>query len=252
MLKVRIIPTLLLRQQRMVKGRGFENYRDTGDPVYAARVYNSQFVDELIFLDIDATREGRPTNLEVIETVARECFMPLTIGGGVSSVEQIRTLLQVGADKVVINTAAIENPEFIGKAAEVFGSQCIVVGVDVKLIGGKYFVFKKSGTEQTELNLTDHLQEMERLGAGEIFINCIHRDGMMAGYDTELLNFCQKSTRLPLIACGGAGNFAHLEQALRETEITALAMASIYHFSDNNPIRARAYLKNRKFPIKAV
>ena len=252
MLKIRIIPTLLLRNNRLVKGVNFDNYRDTGDPIYAARVYNSQYVDELVFLDIDATNESRETNVSIIEKVSEECFMPLAIGGGIKTTKDIRKLLNAGADKVVINTAAIENPQLIKDGAKEFGSQCIVVGIDVKVENNKYVIYKNSGKAKTSIELIDYIKDVENLGAGELFINSIDKDGTMTGYDLDLIKLVMKNTTLPVIACGGAGNFMHLVDAYNDTKVEALAMASIYHFGDNNPIRARSYLKNNNIPIKKV
>jgi imidazole glycerol-phosphate synthase subunit HisF len=252
MLKVRIIPILLLKNGRMVKGKQFSDFRDTGDPVFASRIYNAQFVDELIFLDITATNEGRETNFEIIELVSKECFMPLTIGGGISNISQIRKLLKAGADKVVINTAAVNTSQFVEDAAAVFGSQCIVIGIDVRYEEGRYVVYTNSGKAKTDLLLEEHIVNMERLGAGEIFINSIDCDGMMKGYDLELIKLVLTYTTLPVIACGGAGNFMHLVDAYKQTGVGALAMASIYHFGDNNPVRARSYLKNQDINIKIV
>jgi imidazole glycerol-phosphate synthase subunit HisF len=250
--KVRLIPILLLKDQRMVKGKQFMNYRDTGDPSFTARVYNAQFVDELIFLDITATNEGRETNVEVIEKVSKECFMPLTIGGGVGSITQIRNLLLVGADKVLINTAAYNNKNLIKEASQIFGSQCIIIGIDVKIEDNVYVIYSNSGTIRQHVTLESHIREMEKLGAGEIFINSINNDGMMKGYDNHLISLVMSYTSLPVIACGGAGNFMHLVNTFNETKVSALAMASIYHFGDNNPVRARSYLKNQDIPIKTV
>ncbi len=252
MLKKRIIPTLLLRKGRMVKGVNFDNYRDTGDPVFASRVYNSQYVDELVFLDIDATNESRDTNAEIIEKVSKECFMPLTIGGGINSIQTIRKLLNSGADKVVINSAAYTQSDLIREGAKMFGSQCIVLGIDVKKEEGEYVLYKNSGRIKCNVSLIDHIQKMETLGAGEIFLNDISNDGKMNGYDHELIKLVNRSVNVPVVACGGAGNFKHLEDAYTETEVGALAMASIYHFGDNNPIRARAYLMNHQIDIKKV
>jgi cyclase len=236
----------------MVKGKQFTDYKDTGDPVFASRIYNAQFVDELIFLDINATNEKRETNIDVIEQVSSECFMPLCIGGGISSTSQIRKLLNAGADKVVINTAAVLNPELIVNASNIFGSQCILVGIDVKKEGDHYVIYTHSGKNRTDLDLVSHIQNVEKLGAGEIFINSIDHDGMMKGYDLELIRLVMASTNLPVIACGGAGNFMHLVDAYKQTGVEALAMASIYHFGDNNPVRARSYLKNQDIEIKVV
>lgn len=252
MLKKRIIPTLLLRNGRMVKGVNFDKYRDTGDPVFASRVYNSQYVDELVFLDIDATYENRDTNAEIIEKVSKECFMPLTIGGGIRSIKTIRKLLNSGADKVVINSAAYSQPNLIREGAESFGSQCIVLGIDVRKEGETYTLYKNSGREKCNVDLTEHISEMEALGAGEIFLNDISSDGEMSGYDHELIRLVSNTVSVPVVACGGGGNFKHLEDAFNETGVGALAMASIYHFGDNNPIRARAYLMNHQIDIKKV
>ncbi|MGX5820027.1 glycosyl amidation-associated protein WbuZ [Chitinophaga lutea] len=250
--KIRIIPILLLKDGRMVKGKQFGNFRDTGDPVYASRIYNAQFVDELIFLDIDATNQRRKTDLAVIEQVSKECFMPLSIGGGITSIEQIREVLNAGADKVIINTAAIHDPELIAEASRIFGAQCIVVGIDVRREDGEYVVYSHSGRNREALQLRDHIKRMEELGAGEIFINSIDQDGMMKGYDHELIREVMDTTTLPVIACGGAGNFMHLVDTFKSTGVGALAMASIYHFGDNNPVRARSYLKNNDINIKVV
>lgn len=252
MLKVRLIPILLLRNGRMVKGKQFSNFRDTGDPIFASRIYNAQFVDELIFLDIDATNENRETNIEIIERVSKECFMPLTIGGGIKTIEQIRKLLRAGADKVVINTASFLNPKFITEASNIFGAQCIIGGIDVKKENGNYVVYTNSGKVRTYVDLISRIKMLEQIGAGEIFINSIDEDGMMNGYDDELITIVMNNTNLPVIACGGAGNFMHLVNTFKLTNVSALAMASIYHFGDNNPVRARSYLKNQDIQIKAV
>jgi cyclase len=231
--KLRIIPVLLLKKGRMVKGKQFSDFRDTGDPIFASRIYNAQYVDELIFLDIDATNEKRETNFSVIEEVSKECFMPLTIGGGVS-------------------TEAINNLEFIKQAANIFGSQCIIIGIDVRKENKEYVIFSNSGKVRTSVSLIEYISKVEEFGAGEIFINSIDNDGMMKGYDNDLINLVMHNTNLPVIACGGAGNLMHLVDTYNETNVSALAMASIYHFGDNNPVRARSYLKNQDVPIKTV
>ena len=189
MLKKRLIPVLLYRGGRMVKGVQFLNYRDTGDPVYAARVYNSQYVDELIFLDIDASVEERDTNKELISEISKECFMPLTVGGGVNSISTIRDLLRLGADKVIINTAAYEDENLIRDAAELFGRQCIVVGIDVRFLKTGYQIYKKSGTVKCKVSLEEHAMKVQELGAGELFINSITNDGKMSGYDINLIKY---------------------------------------------------------------
>lgn len=252
MLKMRIIPVLLLRGGRMVKGVSFANYRDTGDPVFASRVYNSQMVDELIFLDIDATLENRDTNIDVISSVSKECFMPLTIGGGVHSIDGMRRLLENGADKIVVNTAALKNPSLIRDATLDFGSQCIVVGMDVRLVDGEYVLFSHSGRVRWEISLDEHISICQKMGAGEFFVNSIDQDGRMNGYDLDLIRLVVERSSIPVIACGGAGNFMHLVQAAKDTKVGALAMASIFHFGDNNPIRARSFLKNYGIKVRKV
>jgi len=252
MLKQRLIPTLLLRNNRLVKGVNFDNYRETGNPISAARIYNSQYVDELIIIDIDATNEKRSFNIEIIENISKECFMPLTIGGGINSIDTVRELVSKGADKVVINTAAILNESLITEVANMFGKQCVVVGIDVRNENGIYKVYRNSGTVLCDVNLIDHVKRVEELGAGEIFINSISKDGKMDGYDLELISLLTSNSNLPIIACGGAGNFKHLADAYSQTKVSGLAMASIFHFGDNNPIRARAYLKNNKINLKNI
>ncbi len=252
MLKQRLIPTLLLRKNRMVKGVNFDNYRDTGDPISTARIYNAQYVDELIIIDIDATNDGRSFSKEVIELLSKECFMPLTIGGGINSIENIRDLVLQGADKVMINSAAYINESLISEASEMFGKQCVVIGIDVRKEETTYSLYRNSGTVKCQVNLIKHIERMEKLGAGELFINNISKDGMMDGYDIELIELVSSHTNLPIIACGGAGNFKHLEEAYTRTMVNGLAMASIFHFGDNNPIRARAYLKNNGVAIKEI
>jgi cyclase len=236
----------------MVKGVNFDNYRDTGDPISTARIYNAQYVDELMIIDIDATNDGRSFSKEVIELVSKECFMPLTIGGGINSIESIRDLVLQGADKVMINSAAYLNESLISEASEMFGKQCIVIGIDVRKEDNTYLLYRNSGTVKCEVNLIDHIKRMEKLGAGELFINNISKDGMMDGYDIDLIELVSAHTNLPIIACGGAGNFKHLEEAYARTMVSGLAMASIFHFGDNNPIRARAYLKNNGVAIKEI
>jgi cyclase len=250
-LKKRVIPVLLIRDKRCVKGTKFADYRDTGDPVMAARVYNAQAADELMFIDIDATHEGRPTNLEVVEKVSEECFMPFTVGGAIASVGDIRRALGAGADKVAITTAAVERPAFIAEAAEMFGSQCVIAGIDVRRENGRFVVVTQSGRRPVDIELMDHVRRLDDLGAGEILVNSIDRDGTMLGFDLELVSMVARATRKPVIACGGAGNYVHLDEALR-AGAHAVACASIFHFADNNPIRVRAYLKNSGYPVKNV
>jgi cyclase len=250
-LKRRVIPVLLLRGSRCVKGRQFADYRDTGDPVMATRVYNAQAADELMFLDIVASLDNRRATVAIVEKASEEAFMPLTVGGGIRSIADVRELLNAGADKVAITTAAAETPELIQQAAETFGSQCVVAGVDVRLEQQRYVVYTHSARNATMLDLQDHVHALERLGAGEILINSIDRDGMMQGYDIDLVSTVCKATSRPVIACGGAGNYGHLIEAFA-AGAHAVACASLFHFGDNNPPRVRSALKNAGLPVKDI
>ena len=257
MLKSRVIPVLLLQNGRMVKGRQFTDFRDTGDPVSASKVYNHQDADELVFIDIEASRAGARKDREVlyriIENVSVVCFMPLCVGGGVDSVDDVIRLIRIGADKVLINTAAFDDPSLVHEASLAVGSQSIVVGIDVKKIGGRYVVHTHCGqVPRPELDLVSCVRLMEASGAGEIFINSIDRDGMMEGYDLELLKQVRAQTDLPVIACGGAGHFRHLYEALIDAKADAVACASMFHFGDNSPLRAKAFLKNQGVMLKIV
>lgn len=252
MLKKRVIPVLLLRNGRMVKGRQFGDYRDTGDPRSAVRIYNAQYADELVFLDIQASLESRGALLETVRTAAAECFMPLTVGGGITTLEEIRELLLAGADKVVITSAAVRNPELLSQASEMFGSQCIVAGVDYRRDGDAAQVWIQCGTEPTGLDPVMHARHLAELGAGELFVNSIDRDGEMNGYDLDMMQHIADAVSIPVIACGGAGHFMHLAEAFQRTGVSAVACASLFHFGDNNPIRARSYLRNLGIPVRKV
>lgn len=236
----------------MVKGKQFTNFRDTGDPVSAARIYNAQNADELIFLDIDANREGSSFDIleSTVQRVAIECFMPLTVGGGIDSVDNIRRLLLAGADKVAITTAAHTDPDLINNAASLFGRQCIVIGLDVKLQDGHYVLYTHCGTQQSSHSLRDFVLDMTARGAGEFIINSIDHDGMMDGYDLDAINEVKRYTDRPIIIAGGAGTFMHLVAAFNDANVDAVACASLFHFGDNNPIRARSYLLNQNIPMK--
>lgn len=251
MLKKRVIPMLLLRGSRCVKGKKFADYRDTGDPVMAARVYNAQNADELMFIDIDAAHEERQTMLSVVEKVSEECFMPFTVGGAIRTVDDIRRALVAGADKVAITTAAVERPQIVAEAAEMFGSQCVVAGVDVRREADRLLVVTHSGRKTHDLDVLEHVRHLDALGAGEILVNSIDQDGMMDGFDEDLLRKVAAVTKRPVIACGGAGNLVHLDAAFR-SGAHAVACASLFHFADNNPIRVRAFLKNAGYPMKNI
>jgi len=252
MLKKRVIPTLLLSKGRMVKGKQFNNFRDTGDAVSASRIYNAQNADELFFLDVDANRIGSSFELleKTVKDVAKECFMPLSVGGGIDSVEKIRHLLLAGADKVSITTAAHTNPDLINNAADLFGRQCIVISLDVRVINGEYTLFSHCGNQEINQSLRDFVLDMTERGAGEFVISSIDNDGMMKGYDLESARLVKSFTDRPVIISGGAGTFMHLVDAFKQTNVDAVACASLFHFGDNNPIRARSYLLNQGIPMK--
>lgn len=250
MLKVRILPTLLFKEVGLVKGVGFDSWRRVGSAMQAVKVYNMREVDELVFFDISATPNGRGPDLQQIEDLARECFMPMTVGGGVRTVDDIRDLLMVGADKVAINTAAIETPDLIRQGAERFGVQCIVVGIDVKRTANGWEVYSHCGKRPTGLDPVAHAKQVEALGAGEIILTSIDRDGTMQGYDVELVRLVADAVRIPVVASGGAGNYEHMAETLRHTKVAALAAASIYHFTEQTPREAKRYLKEQGFNVR--
>ena len=251
MLKKRIIPVLLLKNGRMVKGKQFSSYRDTGDPVSQAKIYNAHNTDELVFLDIDATTQNTKTLVEIIKNVSKECFMPLAVGGGISSIDDASQLISAGADKIIINSAAIDNMELITELSKKFGKQAVVVSVDIKKENSNYVIYTHSGSKREEKEFLAHLQEMIDAGAGEIFINSIDNDGMMQGYDLELLKLTLSNCDIPVIICGGAGHFEDLYIGL-QSGAHAVACASLFHFGDNNPTRARSYLLNKNIPMKNI
>lgn len=249
MLKKRIIPVLLLKNGRMVKGKQFSSYRDTGDPVSQAKIYNAHNTDELVFLDIDATTKHTKTLVEIIKNVSKECFMPLSVGGGISSVDTASELINAGADKVIINSAAMNNKELITKLSKKFGKQAVVVSIDLKKENGEYIIYTHSGVKKEEKQFLVHLEEMIDAGAGEVLINSINNDGMMQGYDLELLKLTLYNCNIPIVICGGAGHFEDLYTGL-QNGAHAVACASLFHFGDNNPTRARSYLLNKNIPMK--
>ncbi|MCY3410776.1 MAG: imidazole glycerol phosphate synthase subunit HisF [Candidatus Heimdallarchaeota archaeon] len=230
MLSKRIIPCLDVKNGRVVKGRNFLNLKDAGDPIELAKSYN-ELADELVFLDITATNEKRKTVVKLVKSVAKEIFIPFTIGGGIKSVEDIRELLLAGADKVAINSAALSNPELISNVSRVFGSQCIVVAIDVKKIDNEYYVFSNSGTVNTNLLLTDWVKEVELLGAGEILLTSMDADGMKQGFDLELYSLV-KELNIPVIASGGAGSIEDFVYLFKSTNVDAGLAASIFHYGE--------------------
>ena len=232
MLKIRIIPCLDVKNGRVVKGVNFVNLVDAGDPVEAAQAYDEAGADELCFLDITASHENRSILLDVVKRTAEKCFMPLTVGGGVRTNEDIKMLLDSGADKVSINTSAITNPNFIKEASEAFGSQCIVVAIDAKRNNDGWQIFTHGGREPTGLDPIDFAKKVESLGAGEILLTSMDRDGTKKGYDTDLLNKITKTLEIPVIASGGVGNIDHLIDGIKKGGASAVLAASIFHFGE--------------------
>jgi cyclase len=252
MLKKRIIPKFLIQGGRLVKGVRFrENFREAGNPVSTAKVYDAYGVDELLFVDIDATPEGRSASGTIIERVSEEVFMPFTVGGGVRTLEHIAALLRSGADKVCINTAAIENAAFIREAASRFGDQCIVVGIDYRTsTQGEPRVVSHCGHFETDLDPLDWALRMEDSHAGEILLCSIDRDGTMSGYDVELIGRLADRLEIPLIASSGAGTLQHCRDAL-EAGASAITISSMFLFSDHSPIKVRSYLATNGICVRA-
>lgn len=251
MLKVRLIPTLLWKNVGLVKGIGFDSWRRVGTVMPAIKVYNTREVDELILLDISATLESRDLDYDSIEEFSSECFVPLTVGGGVDNLEKVQTLLKCGADKVTINSAAYDNPELITEAARKFGSQCIVASIDARRnADGTHECYSHCGTRARGVAPGDWAHRLEELGAGEILITSIEQDGTMQGYDVELIRLVSESVRIPVIASGGAGGHPDFLNAIREGGASAVAAASLFHFTEMTPREAKMELANHGIPIR--
>lgn len=232
MVAKRIIPCLDIKDGRTVKGVNFKGLRDAGDPVELARRYSDEGADELVFLDINATEEKRKTLIDLVQKIALEIDIPFTVGGGIGSTEEIAELLHAGADKVSLNSAIIRNADLINKAAERFGSQCVVAAVDVKRIGGQWTVFVSGGSKNTGIDALGWIKEVEKRGAGEILLTSMDRDGTKAGFDLELLATVDEFVTIPVIASGGAGTRQHCVEAVKEGGADAILAASIFHFGE--------------------
>ncbi|WP_416899543.1 MAG: imidazole glycerol phosphate synthase subunit HisF [Minwuia sp.] len=253
MLKARIIPCLDVKDGRVVKGVNFVDLRDAGDPVEQATVYDAAGADELCFLDITASHEKRGILLDVVARTAERCFMPLTVGGGVREVADVRSLLLAGADKVSINTAAVNRPEFVSEAAEKFGSQCITVAIDAKSTGpDKWEIFTHGGRNPTGLDAIEWAKEMERRGAGEILLTSMDRDGAKTGYDIPLTRAISDGVGVPVIASGGVGNLDHMVEGVLEGHASAVLAASIFHFGTYSIQETKAYMAERGVPVRLV
>ena len=252
MLAKRIIPCLDVKAGRVVKGVKFVGLRDAGDPVEVARVYDRDGADELCFLDITASHENRGIILDVVARTAEQIFMPLTVGGGISAIEDVRNLLRAGADKVSINTAAVSRPEFVREAAQRFGSQCVVVAIDAKRIGNHWEVFTHGGRNPTGIDACDWSKKMESYGAGEILLTSMDRDGTKAGYDLELTQKISKAVNIPVIASGGVGELQHIYDGLTDGGASAALAASIFHFGEFSIRQCKEFLARKGVEIRPV
>jgi cyclase len=251
----RIIPCLDVDNGRVVKGVKFVEIRDAGDPVEVARRYNQEGADELTFLDITASSDDRETMVHVVEDVAAEVFIPLTVGGGIRELGDIRRMLNAGADKVSINTAAVFNPEFVAQAADKFGSQCIVVAVDAKRVSaddepGRWEIFTHGGRKPTGIDVIEWVRKMDAFGAGEILLTSMDRDGTKTGFDNELTREVSDAVRVPVIASGGVGNLQHLVDGILEGRADAVLAASIFHFAEYSIDEAKAFMKARGIEVR--
>lgn len=250
MLKIRIIPTLLWKNLSLVKGQGFNSWRPVGTVLPAIKVYNTREVDELILVDIAASLTGEDLDYHEIESLTAECFVPLTIGGGVKNIDQVKRLLRAGADKVSVNTAAFAAPELVSEIAARFGSQCVVAGIDAqKNAKGEYECFSHSGTKATGKLAVDWAVEMQKRGAGEILLTSIPHDGKMQGYDLDLIRRVARAVTVPVIASGGAGTYEHLLSAV-QAGASAVAAAAMFHFTEATPRAAKAYLSGQGIAVR--
>lgn len=249
----RIIPCLDVTNGRVVKGTNFVNLRDAGDPVECAVAYDLQQADELVFLDITASSDGRATMVDMIRRTADRCFMPLTVGGGIRTVEDMRDMLLAGADKISLNTAALINPELINEGSAIFGSQCIVVAIDAKREGEKKWgVYTHGGRKPFGKDAVEWAREAERRGAGEILLTSMDSDGTKAGYDIELTRTISEAVNIPVIASGGAGNLDHMVEVLKEGKADAVLAASIFHFGEHTIPEAKSYFRENGIEVRPV
>ena len=250
MLKNRIIPCLDVKNGRVVKGINFVDLKDAGDPVEQAKIYSDGGADEICFLDITASNENRDTIYDVVERTSKKCFVPLTVGGGVRGIEDINKLLNCGADKVSINTAAVQNSEMIIESSKKFGSQCIVVAIDAKKNFNKWEVFTHGGRNNTNIDAIEFAKKMEDSGAGELLITSMDRDGTQIGYDNELMLKISSTVNIPVIASGGVGNLDHLVDGIKLGNASAVLAASIFHYGTHSINEAKQYLNSKGIPVR--
>ncbi len=250
LLAKRIIPCLDVMEGRVVKGVNFVGLRDAGDPLENARFYDEELADELVFLDITASYEKRDIMIEVVKRTAEQVFMPLTVGGGIRQIEDIRALLEAGADKVSINTAAVQNPQLVARASRAFGSQCIVVAIDAKRVDGSWEVYIHGGRTPTGVDAVEWAREVEGLGAGEILLTSMDKDGTKDGYDIPLTRTIAQAVSIPVIASGGAGNPQHLYEGLVEGMADAVLAASIFHYREYSIREVKEYLRDRGVAVR--
>lgn len=251
MLKIRVMPTLLYKNHSLVKGEGFNSWRPIGMAMQSVRVFNMREVDELIFLDIAATPDNRLPDFNLIDDLADYCFMPMTVGGGVRSVDTVRELLRVGADKVALNTVLVEDPGVVQSAAKRFGSQCVVASIDARQHDdGRMEVFTHCGSHATGIDPVDLAKEADQLGAGEILLSSVERDGTMTGYNVELTRRVCEAVTIPVIASGGAGNYQHMADVLRDGQASAVAAAAMFQFTQQTPKEAKRFLKEQGFSVR--
>jgi cyclase len=250
MLKNRIIPCLDVKNGRVVKGINFVDLKDAGDPVEQAKIYSDGGADEICFLDITASNENRDTIYDVVERTSKKCFVPLTVGGGVRNVEDINKLLNCGADKVSINTAAVENPKIIEESSKKFGSQCIVVAIDAKKKNDKWEIYTHGGRNNSGIDALEFAKKMENSGAGELLVTSMDRDGTLAGYDNELIFNINTKVNIPIIASGGVGNLDHLVDGIKLGKASAVLAASIFHFGKYTIKEAKEFFLKNNIPIR--
>jgi cyclase len=250
MLAKRIIPCLDVRDGKVVKGVNFQNVRDVGEPTLLGEKYSQAGADELVFYDITASHEGRGVFLDVVRDVAKHVFIPLCVGGGISTIDDMKNALRAGADKVSVNSSAVKNPSLIKHGADIFGRQCIVLGVDCKRVGDKFKIFVNGARTETDLELVDWVKYAEELGAGEICLNSIDTDGVKNGFDIEMLNLVCSSVNIPVIASGGCGQIEHFYDVFKQTASSAALAASVFHFDEIKISDVKSYLKKKKINVR--